>query len=210
MVDFTVLPSFIAVIILFLLPPGQDMAYMFAVGLQGGRRAALKAIFGIGTGMAIYATGAVLGLSAIAESYPQVLVAVRIVGAAYLLWLAYQTVRHSRRTLHSQDGVVGGRWYLRGFLVSVTNPKIILFYLAVLPHFLGTATNSALQMTLLGAVNILSEVVLYGSLGLLAGVFHARFMRASNATFALNLVAATVYCLLAIVIVFDLVVRGAA
>lgn len=78
MVDFTVLPGFIAVILLFLLPPGQDMAYMIAVGLQGGRRAALKAILGIGTGMAVYAAAVVLGLGAIVNAYPLVLDAVRV------------------------------------------------------------------------------------------------------------------------------------
>lgn len=208
MVDFTVLPGFIAVILLFLLPPGQDMAYMIAVGLQGGRRAALKAILGIGTGMAVYAGAVVLGLGAIVNAYPLVLDAVRVLGAAYLYWLAYQTIRHSRRDVHHQDDAMTGRWYLRGLLVSVTNPKIILFYLAVLPHFLGSASNSTTQMAMLGAVNILSEVVLYGSLGLLAGLFHSRFMRASNATFVLNLAAAAVYFLLATFIILDFATGG--
>ena len=56
MVDWTVLPAFLGVILVFLIPPGPDMAYMLAVGLQGGRRAAVKAILGIATGMSVYAS----------------------------------------------------------------------------------------------------------------------------------------------------------
>lgn len=72
-VDWSVLPAFIGVILVFLIPPGPDMAYMLAVGLQGGRRAALKAILGIATGMSIYAAAVVVGLGEIAAAYPQLL-----------------------------------------------------------------------------------------------------------------------------------------
>src|SRR5687767_14764105 len=82
MVDLTVLPGFIAVIMLFLVPPGPDMAYMLAVGLQGGRRAALAAIVGIGTGMTIYAAAVVAGIGQIAKSYPLLFDALKLVGAA--------------------------------------------------------------------------------------------------------------------------------
>ncbi len=65
----------------------------------------------------------------------------RIVGAAYLLWLAYTTLRSARRAIDGHGDVGSGRWYLRGVLISLTNPKIMLFYLAVLPQFLGTRRN---------------------------------------------------------------------
>ena len=66
MLDFTVLPAFIGVILVFLAPPGPDMTYMLAVGLQGGRAAAIRAILGIGTGMAAYAGAVAFGLGALA------------------------------------------------------------------------------------------------------------------------------------------------
>ncbi|GAB3292590.1 LysE family translocator [Parasphingorhabdus pacifica] len=169
--DLTVLPGFIAVILLFLIPPGPDMAYMIAVGLQGGRRSALKAILGIGTGMSIYAAAVVVGLGKIAESHPLVLDSVRILGAAYLLWLTFVTLRKARSTISGDSEITTGRWYLRGMLVSLTNPKIMLFFLAVLPQFIGNADNPALQMAMLGAVDVLMEVVLYGGIGVLAGDF---------------------------------------
>lgn len=197
MVDPTVLPGYVAVILLFLGPPGPDMAYMLAVGLEGGRRSAVKAILGIGTGMSVYAAAVVAGMGEIARSHPLVLDAVRILGAAYLLWLAYVTARHARRAISGHGDVTAGRWYLRGVLVSITNPKIILFFLAVLPQFIGSADDPGLQMALLGAIDILMEVLLYGCIGVLAGFFHARLVDSTKATAVLNYMACTVYVVLA-------------
>ncbi|MFJ4948482.1 LysE family translocator [Streptomyces sp. NPDC088760] len=197
MVDLTVLPAYVAVILLFLGPPGPDMAYMLAVGLEGGRRSAVKAILGIGTGMSVYAAAVVAGMGEIARSHPLVLDAVRILGAAYLLWLAYVTMRHARRAISGHSDVPAGRWYLRGVFVSITNPKIILFFLAVLPQFIGSAENPGLQMAILGAIDILMEVILYGCIGILAGFFHARLVDSTRATAVLNYIACTVYVVLA-------------
>lgn len=204
MVDPTVLPSYIAVILLFLAPPGPDMAYMLAVGLEGGRLSALRAILGIGTGMSVYAAAVVAGMGEIAQSHPPVLDAVRILGAVYLLWLAYVTMRSARRAIDGHGDVTAGKWYLRGMLVSLTNPKIILFYLAVLPQFTGNAENAELQMAVLGAVNVLMEVILYGCIGVLSGFFHARLTGSAKATAVLNYIACVVYVVLAAVIVFEI------
>jgi threonine/homoserine/homoserine lactone efflux protein len=197
MVDLTVLPGYVAVILLFLGPPGPDMAYMLAVGLEGGRRAAVKAILGIGTGMSIYAAAVVAGMGEIARSQPLVLDVIRVLGAAYLLWLAYATMRHARRAISGHSDVRAGRWYLRGIVVCITNPKIILFFLAVLPQFIGSAENPGLQMAMLGAVDVVMEVILYGCIGVLAGFFHARLVDSTKATAVLNYVACTVYVVLA-------------
>ncbi|WP_141206413.1 LysE family translocator [Streptomyces griseorubiginosus] len=197
MVDLTVLPGYVAVIMLFLGPPGPDMAYMLAVGLEGGRRAAVKAILGIATGMSVYAAAVVAGVGQIARSHPSVLDTIRVLGAVYLLWLAFVTMRHARRAISGHTDVPAGRWYVRGILVSITNPKIILFFLAILPQFIGSAENPGLQMAILGAIDILMEVILYGSIGVLAGYFQARLAGSTKATAVLNYMASTVYVVLA-------------
>lgn len=200
MLDFGVLPGFIAVILLFLIPPGPDMAYMLAVGIEGGRRSALKAILGIGTGMSIYAAAVVIGLGKLATSYPLLLDAVKVFGAAYMLWLAYVTTRNARRMASGPRGASGGKQYLRGVVVSLANPKLALFFLAVLPQFTGDARNTGLQLAMLGAINVLTEVLLYGSVGVLAGGLHTRFNGSRKAGAALNYIAGCVYLALAIAI----------
>lgn len=207
MVDVGVLPGFVAVILLFLIPPGPDMAYMLAVGLERGRHSALAAILGIGTGMSIYAAAVVIGLGRVAQSHPLLLDAIKVFGAAYLGWLAYVTFRNARRSASSSHGPSTGRPYARGVLVSLTNPKLILFFLAVLPQFMGRADNAGMQLALLGAVNVLAEVVLYGAIGLLAGAFHSRFIGTRGAGAVLNYIAGGVYLVLAIVVVTELLRR---
>jgi threonine/homoserine/homoserine lactone efflux protein len=205
-VDFTVLPAFIGVILLFLIPPGPDMAYMVAVGLQGGRRAAVRAILGIGVGMTVYAAAVVFGVGELVRTFPAVLAVLKLLGAAYLLWLAFSTIRGARHATPDQTtSVPAGRWFTRGVLVSLTNPKVMLFFLAVLPQFLGTAGNATVQLALLGAVNVTAEVVLYGAIGVTAGTLHARFSGSRRATSTLHYVAAAVYLLLALAVIAETV-----
>lgn len=203
MIDLSVLPAFVAVILLFLIPPGPDMAFMVATGLGGGRRSAAKAILGIGTGMSIYATAAVVGIGQLAEQYPLAFDSIKILGAGYLLWLAIGTIRSVHRSTPTHEVTEGGRPYVRGLLISLTNPKIILFYVAVLPQFLGEAQNAGLQFALLGTVNVAMEVILYGTIGLLAGTFHARFQGSSKGAATLSYIAGLMYLALAGVAVTD-------
>jgi len=207
MVDVGVLPAFVAVILLFLLPPGPDMAYMLAVGLESGRRSALKAILGIGTGMSVYAATVVIGVGKIAQSYPLLLDAVKVFGAAYLLWLAYITIRNARRMARGPSRALTDRHYLRGVLVSLTNPKVILFFLSVLPLFMGDAQNAGLQLAMLGAVNVLMEVLVYGTIGMLAGVFHSRFRSSECAGVLLSYISGAVYGVLAGVVIVEVMAR---
>ncbi|WP_017586212.1 LysE family translocator [Nocardiopsis ganjiahuensis] len=205
MLDLTVLPAFIAAILLFLVSPGPDMAYMIAVGFAGGRRAAVKAILGICTGMSVYAAVVVVGIGGIAQLHPLVFDAVRIFGAGYLLWLSYVTTRNARRTIGNHGDLKAGEWYLRGVLVSLANPKLMLFFLAVLPQFTGSADNYTLQLAMLGAVDVLVEMVLYGGVGVLAGSFHARLSGSSKAVAVLNYAASAVYFVLATAIIAEVV-----
>jgi len=203
MVDVAVLPGFVAVILLFLAPPGPDMAYVLAAGLEGGRRFALQAILGIGTGMSAYATTVVVGVGRLAESYPLLLDGVKVLGAAYLLWLAWVTIRSAHAGIGG--GITHGRPYVRGVVVSLTNPKLLLFFLAVLPQFTGDARSTAMQLAMLGIVNVLTEVVLYGSIGLAAGAFHSHVTGSRSAGVLLSRLAAVVYLGLAGVVAVEVV-----
>lgn len=211
MVDAAVLPAFIGVILLFLIPPGPDMAYMIAVGLQGGRRAAVWAILGIGTGMSVYAASVVFGVGELVRTFPAVLAVSKLLGAAYLLWLAFSTIRGARRAQDDRiSDVPTGRWFTRGVLVSLTNPKVMLFFLAVLPQFVGAAENVTAQLAMLGAVNVAAEIVLYGGIGLMAGTLHARFAGSQRTTSTLHYLAAGVYLLLAVAVVVETITSLAA
>lgn len=128
-------------------------------------------------------------------------------GAAYLRWLACVTFRNARRSASGSQGPSTGLPYVRGVLVSLTNPKLIHFFLAVLPQFMGHARNAGVQLAMLGAVNVLAEVILYGTIGLLASAFHSRFIGTRGASAVLNCIAGSVYLLLAVAVATELLRR---
>jgi threonine/homoserine/homoserine lactone efflux protein len=128
---------------------------------------------------------------------------VKVFGAGYLLWLAYATIRNARRTADRATSTSGRRPYLRGVLVTLTNPKVLLFFLAVLPQFMGDAQDARLQLAMLGGVNVLAEAFLYGTIGMLAGAFHARFKASRRAGAVLSYIAGAVYMTLAGVVVAE-------
>ncbi|OUE29596.1 Homoserine/homoserine lactone efflux protein [Clavibacter michiganensis] len=193
-------------ILLFLIPPGPDMAYMLGVGLQGGPRAAVKAISGIATGMSVYAAAVVSGLGQIVSSNPALLDGIKLVGAAYLIWLGYGTFRDARKHVGDAAEPGGRNWYARGLIISLTNPKIMLFFIAVLPQFLGSASNANAQLAMLGAINVLTEFLLYGSLGVFAARFSERFKSNGRAQFIINCIAGSVFVGLAVFIVVEILV----
>lgn len=113
------------------------MAFMVAVGFERCRRAVVTAILGIGTGMSLYAEGTVAGIGQLAQAHPVLFDLVKLLGTGYLIWLAIGTLRSARRATTDHDVSITARPYVRGLLISLTNPKIILFFVAVLPQFLG-------------------------------------------------------------------------
>jgi threonine/homoserine/homoserine lactone efflux protein len=143
-------PGFLVVVGLILIAPGPDMAYMVAAGLAGGRAAATRAAFGISCGVTVYVICVAVGLGALVQSHAGLLVGIQLVGAGYLAWLAHSALQESRGgpALTAKPG--GRNWFRRGLVVNLTNPKIALFFIAFLPHFLGRATSPALQLLVLG------------------------------------------------------------
>jgi threonine/homoserine/homoserine lactone efflux protein len=150
--DLSPLPEFLAAVGLILIAPGPDMAYMVAAGLAGGRSAATRAAFGITSGVTVYVVAVAAGLGALVARHTGALIGMQLVGAAYLAWLAYNTVQESRDGSELTAEAAGQQWFRRGFVVNLTNPKIALFFLAFLPQFLGTATSPALQLLMLGVL----------------------------------------------------------
>lgn len=205
--DLSVVPGFVLAVILILIAPGPDLAYMVAVGLGGGRRAALSAITGICSGMGIYAVIVIAGLGTIVASSPLALTVIKIFGAGYLAWLGIGALRSARTTTKNQRNLALDRWYLRGLLVSLTNPKLLLFFIALLPQFIGEASSPTLQLTLLSVIDILIEFVLYGTVGLFAGSFQSRFADSAKGGRVLHYISAGVYFALATLVVVDLLVQ---
>jgi threonine/homoserine/homoserine lactone efflux protein len=158
--------------VVLLLIPGPAVLYIVSQSVEHGRRAALVATAGVHAGTLVHITAAALGLSAILVSSASAFTAVRLAGAAYLVYLGVRalTGRDEARTPAGPREVRLGRVFRQGALVNVTNPKTALFFFAFLPQFVDTGRGGVGgQVAILGLTFMCLGLVTDGAYGLLAG-----------------------------------------
>ena len=138
--------------------PGPDTLYILGRGSTQGWRAGAVAALGIGAGTLVHICAAALGLSAILAASATAFTAVKIIGAAYLLYVGISLIR-SAGAAESSPGAIAVRpasirgIFLQGFLTNVLNPKVALFFLAFLPQFVASdAGSKPLAFLLLGVI----------------------------------------------------------
>lgn len=153
--------------------PGPSVLFIVGRALAHGRRAALTSVAGNTTGASLVVVVVALGLGTVAAQSIAVFTVLKLVGAAYLVYLGVHTFR-TRGDLAAALGRPGGvadrRVFLQGVVVGVTNPKVLIFFAAVLPQFVDTAAGSATtQMLVLGLLFAMIAAVLDSMWGLAAG-----------------------------------------
>ncbi|MGE3285456.1 MAG: LysE family translocator [Pseudonocardia sp.] len=159
--------------IILVVIPGPSVLFIVGRALAHGRRAALTSVAGNTAGASLVVVAVAFGLGAIAETSVVVFTALKLVGAAYLVYLGVQTFRH-RGSLHAALGAVvpGGdrRLFRQGVVVGVTNPKVLVFFSAFLPQFVDPARGDAtVQILVLGLLFALIASLLDSAWGLAAG-----------------------------------------
>ena len=204
-VDLGVLPAFLTTAILICLAPGPDMAYLVGTGVAGGRSAATKASLGVTLGVTVYAVVVAAGLGTVVTDHPTVLVALQALGCLYLVRLAAVTFRDARRGAVTAGPAADGDWFRRGLVVNLSNPKVLLFFLAFLPQFLGAATRPVLQLLLLGLLFQAVGLVVDLAIGWSAGSFRDRVLARPAALRALPYTSAGVFLVLAVAVGVEVV-----
>ena len=157
-----ILLAFIAACILLGLTPGPNMIYCVSRTLCQGRAAGMVSLAGVLLGFVVHLLAAALGLTALLMAVPLAFDAIRLAGAAYLLWLAWQAVRpggaapfQARELPRDSRATL----FRMGFLTNLLNPKVAMFYLSFFPQFIDPARGSVLLQTLqLGAVQMAISV----------------------------------------------------
>ena len=145
---------FLAVAAIVVITPGVDMALVTRNALMHGRRAAVMTAFGINVGILFWVMAAALGLAAVVSTSASAFAAIKLAGAAYLVYLGIQALRSARRDRQEDQPIVrsapSSRLAFRQGLVSnILNPKIAVFFTSLLPQFVG-AHGSAGNLLLLG------------------------------------------------------------
>ncbi|MEZ5872730.1 MAG: LysE family translocator [Nitratireductor sp.] len=183
--------------------PGPGVAAVVARALGTGFRRSIALISGIIAGDLVYLSAAVGGLATIAHAMPQAFLAVRIAGAAYLLWLAWQfwragiAISDITRSPGRRDGLAS---FLAGLALTLGNPKPIVFYLALLPSVIdmnGVHFHEWLILCVLTVAILFAVLLPYAALAARARHFFAdrHAMKMLNRIAAIAMIAAAIFVL---------------
>jgi threonine/homoserine/homoserine lactone efflux protein len=142
--------TFALAALVLIMIPGPDQALITRSTLVGGRGSGLLTTVGGVLGLAVHATAAAVGLSALLLASATAFTVLKVVGAAYLVWMGVQAMRAARRSRTEPAGAAPSRVRLRpltavrqGFLSNALNPKVALFFVTLLPQFLSAHHTSA-------------------------------------------------------------------
>ncbi len=173
MISSSALLGVFVVSLLLVITPGPNMMYLVSRSLTQGRRAGVISLAGVGLGFLAYLTATNLGLAAVFVAVPELYTAVKLAGACYLGWLAFQALRPggtspfqpARLSMDSPRRLFG-----MGLLTSLLNPKIAVMYLSLIPQFVRPQDGHVLiQSFALGAVQVAVSLTVDLAIVLAAG-----------------------------------------
>ncbi|SFS70383.1 LysE family translocator [Marininema halotolerans] len=164
--------QFLGVAILLTIMPGPDNLFVIAQSISHGKKAGVTIALGLCSGVIVHTLAAALGISAILYSSAFAFQVIKYAGAAYLLYLAWQAWREPSGAFITGEApaLQSGALFRRGILMNVLNPKVSLFFLALLPQFVTPGTPDApLHMIILGLVFMIQAIIIFSGFALFAG-----------------------------------------
>ncbi len=208
MIPLKDLLTFMLAALVLVLTPGPNMIYLISRSITQGRVAGIISLLGVVVGFVFHMTAASFGLTAILLAVPYAYTVVKFGGAAYLLYLAWQAIKPGSRSpfevqknLHQDSS---SKLFQMGLFTSILNPKIAVFYLAILPQFIHPEQGSTLvQSLLLGLTQITVSASVNFTIVLLAGTIAAFLVARSTWLKVQRYFMATVLGGLAVRMAFD-------
>lgn len=174
--DPSLTASYIFLAATLALSPGPDVMFVVANGMSHGAKGALASAVGIGAGSFLRAVLASIGISAFVAASPFAFTVMKIVGALYLACMGVQAIRsafktaRSAKSVHKIQDIPAWSMFLRGFMTNILNPKVVIFYLALLPQFVREELGHVgIQVFLLGCIHNVIGVSFLIVIGLAAG-----------------------------------------
>ncbi len=201
MIDSNVLLAFFSTSLILALSPGPDNLFVLAQSAQNGRKSGIYVTLGLATGLFAHTAAVAFGLAALLRSSSLAFGTLKFIGAAYLVYLAWQALKATTITLQQKpvQALSNGRLYLRGIVMNLTNPKVSFFFMAFLPQFADPHRGSMiLQFFQLGGVFLTATLLVFGLISFFAGSLGERFRNSVLAQNALNRIAALVFVSLAV------------
>lgn len=186
------------------LVPGPDNIFVLTQSALNGVRAGVAITFGLATGLVVHTAAVVLGLAALLQVSVVAFTVLKLVGAAYLLYLAWGAWRAPVENIEgTATKLSAAGYYRRGIIMNVTNPKVSIFFLAFLPQFVEPGAGSVTsQLLVLALIFMVVTLVVFSGVALASGWLGRRLSSNPGAQRAMNRTAAVIFAALAARLVF--------
>ena len=196
--------AFVTASVILSLVPGPDNLFVMSHSALKGWRIGFYTTLGLCTGLIGHTVLVAIGVSVIFQTSAIAFNGLKVIGACYLLYLAWLSVQNKELNLGGTDKNSTNRsYYLTGVIMNLTNPKVALFFLVFLPQFVNTSNdNVTIQIFLLGLLFILSALCVFTSIAYLASFLENFLNKSKTVNKNLNILAAIVYFALAINLFF--------
>lgn len=178
-VPIELLGTFLLASVLFTLAPGPDIVLLMAVASAMGPARGVALAWGFGLGNLGHTLAAAVGVSAVVHASTYGLTVIRILGSAYLVYLGFRALREQPRRNDATRLPSQRKLMLRGLLANLSNPKVMLFYLAFLPQFVSAARGVPVgaQMGLLGVMFTAQAILVFSLIGVGFGILGRRLQQ---------------------------------
>lgn len=187
--------------------PGPTVLFVIGRSLALGRTGGLLSVVGNAIGALVIAIAVALGVGVLVEQSPLAFTIIKFAGAGYLIYLGIQAIRHRHDAARRATAETAARSKLRllweGFVVGITNPKTLVFLIAVLPQFVDYPSGDIpMQLAILGALFVAIALVSDGTWALAAGVARDWFARSPTRLAALSAIGGTLIIAIGITLLF--------
>ncbi len=196
--------AFVTASVVLSLVPGPDNLFVLSHSALKGWKIGFYTTLGLCTGLIGHTILVAIGVSVIFQTSAIAFNGLKIIGACYLLYLAWLSVQNKELNLGGTDKNNTNRsYYFIGVIMNLANPKVALFFLVFLPQFVNTSNdNVTIQIFLLGLLFILSALCVFTSIAYLASFLENFLKKSKTVNKNLNILAALVYFVLAINLFF--------
>ena len=195
--------TFITASIVLSLVPGPDNLFVMSNSALKGWRIGLYTTLGLCTGLIGHTILVAIGVSVIFQTSAIAFNGLKIVGAFYLIYLAWLSIQNKELNLGGESKNSSNRsYYFTGVVMNLTNPKVAIFFLVFLPQFVNSSNNVTSQIFMLGLLFIFSALFVFTSIAYLSSFLEGVLKKSKTINKNLNLLAALIYIALAVNLFF--------
>ncbi len=192
--SLTELLTFVLASIILAISPGPDNIFVIVTSLSQGFKTALKFVFGLATGIVLHTFLIVIGISTLISQSRYGLIVLKIFAVSYLLYLAYKTFLHRHDGINLSNKTKVENYFVRGFIMNISNPKVLMFFLAFFPQFAKlNYVGYQSRLALLGLLFMLVTLVVFSSFAWLAAKGRQSFVNNSQYSLIINYLAILVF-----------------